>query len=96
MRIFTVSRALLLALACFAASGCDSKMVRTWYDIPNYQRHYQAAPGAPAVCRGAADRATHLCSPEARIGMWPTDVRCADAEWEYVELCSPRTQNRQE
>lgn len=96
MRTSALSRALLLALSCLAAGGCDSKMIRTWYDVPNYERRYAPVPGAPAACLGAADRATRLCTQEARKATWPTDVRCAGAEWEYVELCSPRTSNRQE
>ena len=88
MRIAIVARALLLALVCVLVNGCETKMVRTWYDVPNYQRHYSAAPGAAAECHEAAERATHLCPREARIASWPTDVRCTDAEWEYADHCS--------
>lgn len=84
MRIAVIFRVLLLVPPWVVASGCDTKMVRTWYDVPNYQRHYNAGPGAGPVCREAA---TQLCPRVARIAAWPTDVRCADAEWEYADHC---------
>ena len=96
MRTAIISRALLLALPSLAATGCDTKLVRTWYNVPESQRRYAAPPGAATACGSAADRAARLCSREARIALWPTDVRCTDAEWEYMELCSPGAPYRQE
>ena len=87
MRVALTCRMLPVALSCIAASGCDTKMVHTWYYVPNYQRHYSAAPGAAPACLEAAERATRLCPREARIATWPTDVRCSDAEWDYADHC---------